>query len=246
MEADFHALGKAISASFDLSLTIAQRIVLLGRWPVWMQMLRRLIESRRRRPRDGDFLSYLISVRDQDQALSEDELIALVLQFITAGADTTAHATCRVIYNLLRHPAQFSLLQADPSLLRNAIEEILRFDSIIKFSPPRFARHDLEVAGVAVRKGQALYPLLPSALHDPVVFAAPEQLDIRRDPTGSIVYSCGPHNCMGASLARLELEVFIGTTLRRFPQLELAGEPELEVHSILRPMSQLPVRLASA
>ena len=101
----------------------------------------------------------------------------------------------------------------------------------------------MQFGGVSIRKGQLVYPLLPSALHDPEVFADPERFDIQRDQSANLTFGTGPHHCLGAALARLEGQVAIATLLARFPQLRLAGEPVFAPPPFLRKMGSLPVRL---
>lgn len=244
MEEGFRALGHAVSKNLDMRLTVAERVELLRRFPEWMAMLRSLISHRQEHPQDDDFLSTLIAARDQGNKLSEIELIALMIGLITAGVDTAVHAACNAIYSLLRHPDQLALLRQEPALLRNAIEETMRYDHVLKFSLPRFALHDLSVAGVGIRKGQMVYSLLPSALHDEAIFPEPERFNIRRDLSDSSSFGIGPHYCMGAALVRLQLELIVKTVLQRFPKLELVAPPVYDAHPILRPMSQLLLRMA--
>jgi cytochrome P450 len=243
MEEGFRALGHAVSKNTDMRLTPAERVELLGRFPEWMAMLRSLIGHREQHPLEEDFLTTLIAARDQGSKLSEIELIALIIALITAGADTTVHVASNAIYNLLRHPDQLALLRQEPTRLRNAVEETMRFDHVIKYSLPRFALREMVAAGVRIRKGQMVYPLLPSALHDEAVFPEPGRLDIKRDLSDSMGFSIGPHFCMGAALARLELDLIVKTMLQRFPNLALASPPVYDAHPILRPMSELSLRL---
>src|SRR6185436_10911820 len=97
---------------------------------------------------------------------SEDEMIALIHGMIAAGSDSTAHAICFTVHTLLRHPEQLEEIRRDPSLLRNAVEEALRFDTFLK-ALPKFCREELTIGGVRIRKGQMVFSLIGSALHDP-------------------------------------------------------------------------------
>src|SRR5262249_24374808 len=130
----------------------------------------------------------------------------------------------------------------DPSLLRGAIEETLRYNRFSKGGVPKFCKEELELAGVPLRKGQMVYTFISAALHDPEVFPDPERFDIRRDLTMTLTFGFGPHFCLGAALARMELEIAASTLLRRFPAMRLLEKPELEPHPVMRSMTKLLVR----
>jgi cytochrome P450 enzyme len=185
----------------------------------------------------------LIEVRDREDRLTDDEIIELVMAVITAGTETVAHLICFSVLTLLRHPDQLAVLRREPSLLRNAIEEALRYDSFGKNGVARFALDDVPIRDVTIGKGQMVFPLLPAALRDPDVFPHPDTFDIRRDQTSNVMFGTGLHHCIGAALARLEGEVAVGTLLARFPSMTLAGKPRFLPHPLLRKMASLPVRL---
>jgi cytochrome P450 enzyme len=210
--------------------------------PDGVALLEELVAERRRSPGD-DLLSTLIHHEEEGERLTSEELLSLVGAIIIAGADTTTHLISYSVWNLLRHPDQLALLRAEPSLLRNAIEEVLRFDSFGKLGNPRYALEPYPLGDVTVRKGQMIIALLPAALRDPEVFPDPDRFDIRRDTSRSITFGSGPHYCMGAALARLEGEVTIGRLLRAFPDMALAAPPTYARHVSMRCMATLPVSL---
>lgn len=201
-----------------------------------------LIDHRRKNP-GSDLLSTLIQVEQQGDVLSHEELLALMCAMLAGAVEPTAHLIGFGVLNLLRNPDQLRLLRSEPALIKNTIEEVLRYDNSGKSSAPRFAREDLELGGVTVRKGQMVYPLLASALRDPSVFPDPDRFDIRRDLSRSMPFGNGPHHCLGAALGRMEGMVAVSALIRRFPDMELVGAPRFEPHAYLRNMVELPIRL---
>jgi cytochrome P450 len=239
----FRRFGMSIIDATNPRITPEERARVLEPFPDGVALLRRLIDERRGNP-GPDVLSALIQAEEAGDRLSHDELIALVMGLIAAGSETTVHLICFAVYNLLRHPDQLALVQADPSLLRAALDEVLRYDSFGKNGVPRFPTEDTEVFGVKLRKGQMVYPHLPAALRDPDAFDRPDIFDIKRDRVSNISFGTGPHHCVGAALARLEGEIAVGTLLTRFPTLALAGEPKFAEHAFLRKMDALPLRIS--
>jgi cytochrome P450 len=239
----FRRFGIAVIDAINPHLTPEERARVLEPFPEGVALLRTLIEERRRDP-GPDVLSALIQAEEAGDRLSHDELISLVMGLVSAGAETTVHLICFAAYTLLRHPDQLALLKADPSLLRPALDEVLRFDSFGKNGVARFATEETELGGARLRKGQMIYAHLPAALRDPEVFPEPDRFDIRRDRVANIAFGSGPHHCVGAALARLEGELAVGALLARFPTLALAGEPTFAPHAFLRKMQSLPLRVA--
>ncbi|MEV7541157.1 cytochrome P450 [Streptomyces sp. NPDC089915] len=184
-----------------------------------------LIREKRTAPRD-DLLSGLVTARDEEGRLSEDELVGMVFLLLAAGYLTTVNLIGGGIAMLLAHPRQLELLRSDPALLPGAIEEFLRYDGPVSPGIARFAREDVEIAGVRVPRGATV--LIGSALadRDPARFPDPERLDITRRDSAHLAFGHGIHYCLGAPLARLEGEIAIGTALRRLPGLALAVPPE--------------------
>lgn len=184
-----------------------------------------LIREKRTDPAD-DLLSGLITARDEEGQLSEDELIAMVFLLLAAGYITTVNLIGGGIAMLLAHPQQLDLLRSDPALLPGAVEEFLRYDGPVSPGIARFAREDVEIAGVRVPRGATV--LIGSALadRDPARFPDPDRLDVTRQDNAHLAFGHGIHYCLGAPLARLEGEIAIGTALRRLPGLALAVPPE--------------------
>ncbi|CAM5649723.1 cytochrome P450 family protein [Streptomyces avidinii] len=184
-----------------------------------------LIHAKRARPGD-DLLSGLVTARDQEQRLSEDELVAMVFLLLAAGYITTVNLIGGGIAMLLAEPGQLDLLRSDPGLLPGAIEEFLRYDGPVSPGIARFAREDVEIAGVTVPRGATV--LIGSAVadRDPARFPDPDRLDITRQDNAHLAFGHGIHYCLGAPLARLEGQIAIGTALRRLPGLALAAPPD--------------------
>jgi cytochrome P450 len=204
--------------------------------------LRELAADRRRHPGD-DLVSHLVSVRDADgDRLTEDELVTTCILLLNAGHEATVNVTANGTLALLRHSDQLRRLRADRSLLPTAIEEFMRFDSPLQLFE-RTATEDVEVGGITVEKGQKIAALLGSANHDPAVFGDPETLDVGRAENPHVSFGAGVHFCIGASLARVELQASFGALLDRTSSLELGGEPVRRTEFVIRGLAELPVVL---
>ncbi len=246
LRADFREFGLAVVRSSILFNNAERMFELIAPMPRWLGMLRGVIEARRAQPLENDLLSTLIAAQEEGHKLSEIELISIVQAMIAAGSDTTVHAANWALHTLLTHPNQLALLRAEPTLLRNAVEECLRYDLFGKTGVPRFAKEALEFAGVALRKGQMVIPHIPAALRDGEVFAEPDRFDIRRDVSQTIAFGGGQHFCLGAAVARMQLDTVVGTLVRRVPTMKLAGAPEFQPHPLMRAMSRLDVTVDGA
>ncbi|MFV8754203.1 cytochrome P450 [Nannocystaceae bacterium ST9] len=241
---DFLAFARA---GIELTQPFMPRHRLVGIAEVFTraeQVLLELFAEAREHQRD-DLLGDLVRAQDQGEQLSEDELLALMSGLLTAGSDTTVHALCFAIRALLGAPEQLAEIRADRSLLRNALDETLRWDFFGKLGTFRFARETFEFEGWTIPKGKLCIMNQPAALRDPEAFADPDRLDIHRELGHAISFGLGRHYCMGASLARLELELaFTTLLLDRYPNAKLVGEPEFEQNLLMRPMAKLMLALA--
>jgi pimeloyl-[acyl-carrier protein] synthase len=202
-----------------------------------------LIVERRAHPRD-DLLSALIAAHDQEDKLTEPELIVMCTLLLLAGFDTTINLIGNGMLALLQHPDQLALLREQPGILPSAIEELLRFEPSTQ-KALRYATADSELHGRQIRKGQAVIVLLASANRDPAVFADPDRLDIIRTENRHLGFGAGIHVCLGAPLARLEGQIAIDTLLRRYPSIALlAAKPEWREDLVtFRRLARLPVAL---
>jgi cytochrome P450 len=199
-----------------------------------------LIERRRRDPAD-ELLSALIAAEEEGDRLSESELLATALFLLVAGHETTVNLIGNGTLALLRHRDQLDRLRADPELDRNAVEELLRFDSPVMLTQ-RITLEEYEIGGTTIPARQQIIPLLGAANRDPEAFPEPDRLDLGRDGAGRhLAFGGGHHFCLGAALARLEGQIAIGALVRRFPRIDQAGEPTRRATFTLRGLESLPL-----
>jgi cytochrome P450 len=196
--------------------------------PPWDYMAE-LIERKRAEPAD-DLISALIRVRDEDDGrLSDHELHWWSTVLLLAGYETTASQLTGSMVLLLSHPGELARVRADYGLINSAVEELLRCQVVgASLTMLRYVTEDIEVGGVTIPKGSSIIPSLESANQDPSVYGCPMRLDIAREDRQQLTFSTGRHFCVGAPLARAELQIAIESLLRRFPELRLAvGHDEL-------------------
>ena len=200
----------------------------------------KLFELRRREPGD-DLTTLLVQVEDAGERLSEDELIANIILLFGAGHETTVNLIGNGLLALHRNPDQLARLKADPSLIPNAVEELLRFDSSVQMTT-RTALVDLELGGTKIKEGEAVLCLLGAANRDPEVYEDPDRLDVGRPDIQPSSFGGGIHYCLGAQLARIEAEIALATLFRRLPDLELHGldDPDWRPTFTLRGLTTLP------
>lgn len=234
-------------ASFQAAVTarsLEQLATILAPMPGWLKMVSGFMDERRRNPQENDLLSALITARNGSEQLSEADLIGLMQALIIGGLDNTAHGICYAVYTLLRYPQQLAEVRERPELLRQALDETLRFDNFVKAGVPRFCTEDMDLLGVRVRKGQMIFGFIPAAHHDPEIFPEPERFDIHRDLSRLLAFGAGQHFCLGAALARLDLEESVGTLLRRYPDMQLVStEREFQPNPFNRTMTRLDLIL---
>lgn len=178
--------------------------------------MRGLIAERRRNPRD-DLLSELARAESEGQKLSEDELVTTAILILNAGHEATVHSIGNGVKAMLE-------LGLSGPITPALIEEVLRFDAPLHMFT-RYALEDLEYAGIKLKKGETVGLMLGAANHDPERFAAPEILDLARDPNPHVSFGAGIHFCVGAPLARLEMQIAFEVLFARFPNLKLAKTP---------------------
>jgi cytochrome P450 len=208
-------------------------------------LLTALVEDKRAHPGD-DLLSALTQVADEGSRLSADELLYMSFLLLTAGFETTVNLIGNGVLSLLRHPAQLALLQSDPGLLPDAVEEFLRYEGPVHVATFRFTRESVRAGGTDIPADQLVLISLLAANRDGDRFPDPDRLDITRPTAGHLAFGHGIHYCIGAPLARLEGQIAIGRLVNRFPGLTLAAEPsELRWHGspLMHGLRSLPVRL---
>jgi cytochrome P450 len=172
-----------------------------------------------------------------------DELLSTTITLLIAGHETTTSLIGNGVLALMQHREQWDAIRADPSLISQAVEEILRFESPVA-RQPRLIRRDVELGGQTLRAGEMAFQMLGAANRDPGQFANPDAFDIRRSPNRHIAFGLGPHFCIGAPLARAEGQIAFATMAARFPDLELADAPRWDVEKPnSRVLRELPIRL---
>jgi cytochrome P450 len=213
----------------------------------FMGYFRGLIDERRRRPAD-DLLSALAVVEDRGDVLSETELLATCVTTVVAGHETTVNLVGSGLLALMRHPDQWQLLRARPELIPAAVDELLRYEPPVQMTT-RSATAEMTVAGRTFAPGEGVVVLVNSANRDERVFTDPERLDVTRyfgrvsPPPRHLAFSLGIHYCLGAPLAKLEMEVLLGVMTRRIRELEaLTDNPPYKPNLIVRGLAALPAR----
>ncbi len=200
-----------------------------------------LIAQRRQQPRD-DLISALIAARDAEDRLSEDELLGMCVLLLIAGHETTVNLIGNGLLTLLRHPEQLALLRQHPEYLTSAIEEMLRYESPVQRSTPRFAAETFEIAGQRIEQGQQISLMFGAANRDPAHFPDPDRFDITRHPNPHLGFGSGIHYCLGAPLARIEARVAFSHILEHLPAIRLmTDQPEWKPVTWLRGLRRLPV-----
>jgi cytochrome P450 len=182
-----------------------------------------LIAAKNRDPGD-DVLSRLVVNHMRNGELTPEEVVATARLLLTGGHDTTANLIALGTLALLLHPDQLDLLRHDRTLLPNAIEEMLRFFTITHIGRRRVASEEIEISGVVVAAGDGIVAAHEMANRDPCRFENPNSFDIRRKTLGHLGFGCGPHQCLGQSLARLELEIVFERLFDRIPNLRLGAD----------------------
>ncbi len=202
----------------DMSIPIAERLELVRRGRDYMGSL---VERARRNPGE-DILGML--VREHGTELTDDELVGVASLLLLAGHETTSNMLSLGTLALLRHPDQLAAVREDPDAVGPAVEELLRWLSIVHSAIPRITTTDVEIAGVPIAAGELVFVSLPSGNRDPDFIDAPEVLDVRRGAPGHLAFGHGVHHCLGAPLARMEMRIAFPALLRRFPALALAED----------------------
>ncbi|MGW0711008.1 cytochrome P450 [Streptomyces sp. NPDC002643] len=203
------------------------------------EYLRELIAHRREHPAD-DLISGLIAAHDEDDRLTEQEMISTCVLLLNAGHEATVNATVNGWWSLFRHPDQLAALRADHSLVPAAVEELMRYDTPLQLFE-RWVLDDIEIDGTTIPRGAEIAMLFGSANHDPAVFDTPEKLDLTREENPHISFSAGIHYCIGAPLARVELAASMRALLEQAPTLAPTTEPKRKPGFVIRGLEGLDV-----
>jgi pimeloyl-[acyl-carrier protein] synthase len=204
------------------------------------EYFRDLTNARRKDPKP-DLLSGLIAARDQGDRLNDDELFATCILLAFAGHASAVQATANTLVLLLNHPEERAKLDRDPSLIDNAVEESLRFESPLQIVF-RTTKQETHIGGKTIPASQMIFISLVAANRDPAQFPEPDRFDITRKENRHIAFGYNIHYCAGAPLGRVEAQVAIATVLKRFPNIRISTDKiEREPSLILRGMRALPV-----
>ena len=204
--------------------------------------VRDVVAHKRQHPDDG-LVSDLVEASDTGEGLSEDELVASVVLLLNAGHEASVNVFGNGMHALLSHPDQQRRITDGDVSVAAALEELIRFDAPLQLFE-RTATADVEIAGTTVRAGETVACLMGSANRDTAAFEAPDTFDVARDPNPHVGFGMGLHFCLGAPLARLELEITIRRLLERFPHLSLSGTAPRRPTWVLRGFSSIEVSLA--
>jgi cytochrome P450 len=241
-ETDRHHLrpwSNDIVALYELNHTPEQAARAIAAAEDFSDYLRNLARLRKRVPQD-DLITALATVEEAGDVLTEDELISTCVLLLNAGHEATVNVMGNGMLALFKNPQQFRLLRDQPKHLATAVEELMRYDTPLQLFR-RWVLEDATYKGVEFKRGQEIALLFGSANHDPLVFAQPDKLDITRRENPHISFSLGIHYCLGAPLARLELQTALGTLLCRLPDLRLEVEPEYRDGYVIRGLKDLIV-----
>jgi unspecific monooxygenase len=196
----------------------------------------------RRRSRQPDLISDLVEASASESSATDAQIASVVAGVVSAGTGTAGIAGARALRTLFHHPEELAALREDRSLLPSAVEELLRYDSGV-FGMPRYVVEDFELRGALFRKGQLVVLSLMGANRDPRVFTSPDRLDLRRDARDALSFGQGPHYCIGANLARVELRRMLDAALDFLPMKAMLLEDSIRwsTGGILSQLRALPV-----
>ncbi len=236
-------LVRAVTAVLELSVTPEALAEATEADIALQEYFAGLVSQRRARPGD-DLLTKLIQAEDEGDQLSEHELISTAILLFAAGFETTTHLIGNGLLALLGNPDQLDRLRTDRSLLRPAVEELLRYDSPVQIAA-RTIYADLEVDGTHIESGNVVLALLGAANRDPARFSNPDELNVGRAEGAPMSFGGGIHFCLGAALARMEGQIVLDRLLDRFSTMELVDTSVSHRDSLtLRGLTALHVRLS--
>ncbi|KYC36942.1 cytochrome [Scytonema hofmannii PCC 7110] len=209
------------------------------------EYLRTLIAEREKTPQE-DLISNLIAAQEQNDRLSQKEILAVCTLLFAAGEETTGNTIGNGMLALLQHPHQMEQIKREPTMIQSAVEELIRYDSAVQMLT-RIATDNLEIGNQTIKAGEKIVLCLGAANRDPAQFPEPDQLNIHRNPNHHVAFADSIHYCLGAALARVETQLAINTLMQQFPDLKLASNQLEWRHSIvLRGLKALPVTFKSS
>jgi cytochrome P450 len=203
----------------------------------FVEYLRELVAQRRRQPGD-DLISDLVAAADGADRLSQDEIVGTCVLLLMAGHEATVNVVGNGVNALAHRPDEWARVVADPALVASCAEEMTRFDSSLQLFE-RTAGADVELAGTTIRAGEKVAALLGAANRDPAAFADPDRFDAGRETNSHLGFGAGIHFCLGAPLARVELQSVVGSLAARLPELTLNAEPVRRPEFVIRGLTAL-------
>jgi cytochrome P450 len=209
----------------------------------FMDYLRLLIERRRRAPQD-DLITALIQAHDEEEQLTEDELVSVCILIFGAGEETMVNLLGNGTLALMSNRDKLNDLRRRPEITPSAVEELLRYDAPLQMTS-RTALEDIELGGKHIRKGDQLYIAIGSANRDPEAYVNPDELELEREKNHHMAFADGHHLCVGAPLARVEGQEAFRVLLEMIPDIELAvnaSDLRWRDHIVLRGLTRLPVK----
>ncbi len=238
----FVGISRAVARNLDPqatreTITEGDRI-----WRDATAIVDEVIAERRANPRD-DLMTGLIQAGEGGERISHDDLVGMVMSLGVAGHETTMNMLTSGLYHLLRRPESLDRLRADRSIMPTAIEEFLRWESPPRNSVGRYPARDIEIDGQLIRRDECVYVGYGACNHDPAEFEDPLRFDITRTPNRHLGLGIGVHHCLGAGLARMEIDVALNALFDRYSGIELAGEVHWEPSFVVRALEGLPLRL---
>ena len=199
--------------------------------------------AERRRHKGKDLISLLIDIEEEGEVLTEEELYAQCIALLFAGHETTRNLIGNGMFTLLQHPTETDELRETPDMIRQAVEELLRWESPVQFTA-RVLKEEIEIAGQKIPRKWTILCMLGAANRDPKQFKDPNTLNLKRLNNQHLAFSAGPHFCIGSQLARMEGQVAISNLLKRFPKMQLTGpRPEYAPTFGFRGLKSLNVTL---
>ncbi|MFP6578423.1 MAG: cytochrome P450 [Myxococcota bacterium] len=246
-ERHFKDLADNVVVAFNPMTDEATKLRAFDLMAGYLEEIGEWMEEKRRSPSD-DLMTYLVEAEADGDHFHSDEILSLISALLVAGAETTANSLSFGLLELLRHPDQLERYREDPSCRENAAYEVVRFEMPGRFLR-RYAKRDARLGDTEIRKGQALYPSIASAQRDPALIADADRFDILRRPADLSAFGIGRHFCIGAQLARLELQIGLGHVLETLPNLELAcgfDEVPFRRNPVIRGPAALPIRFTAA
>jgi cytochrome P450 len=206
----------------------------------FLAYFQRLINDRRENPTE-DLASAIANARIDGEYLSDLDAASYFVIIATAGHDTTSSTIAGGLHALITHPDQLELLRANPELLPGAVEEIIRWVTPVK-EFMRTATSDYDIGGVTIKQGQQVLLMYPSANRDEAEFDRPNEFDVTRQPNRHVAFGAGVHFCLGAQLARMEVQAIFAELLPRLEHIELAGKVDAVHSTFVSGLKRLPIR----